>query len=176
MHIISENNESNPRDPKKDKDKVVDSLSFSILKQKDYTTALTRKLNRQPRIYANKIDLDDDVTETFLFPKAKTKEDIFQESQERVFQHIETIIQSQNDTFNDSFREIDEMSQENEEHLERIEKYLEKLKAKIMKKRIKSQNPIKDQSNESKKQKKKKECPRNQRADSLLQLNISQLK
>ena len=134
--ITGENEEIDIGRPKPDKNKIIDSAYFSVLKRTDYTTPLTRKLNGQPRIYANKFDIDQNIgPDSFLFSKTKTKDDLFQESQERVKHHIETIIQSQNDTFNDSFREIDEMSQENEDHLEKIEKYLQKLKTKILKRR-----------------------------------------
>lgn len=174
---INGEDEINIQNPKSKKDKV-DSFYYSILDQKDYTTPLTRRFNRQPRIYANKIDFDqDNDKESFLFSKTKTKDDLFQESQERVMHRIETIIQSQNSTFNDSFREIDEMSQENEDHLEKIEKYLEKLKAKIMKRRISQQKENTTKASKSKgPAQKKASTNRNQRADSLMQLNQEQLK
>ena len=71
---------------------------------------------------------------------------------------------------------IHEMSQENEDHLEKIEKYLQKLKTKILKRRQIKQTQTNKESNEKHKTDKKKECSRNQRADNLMELNQEQLK
>ncbi|KAK8900568.1 hypothetical protein M9Y10_002896 [Tritrichomonas musculus] len=174
--LVNQSEDLNEESIKLDKNKPIVYSHFNILPKADFTTPLTRKFNNQPRIYADIKGIEQDYdTESFLFSKAKTKDDLFQESQERVLQHLENIIQSQNDTFNDSFREIDQMSQENEEHLEKIEKYLEKLKKKMLKKRKFQQKPKIIENPDHQKPAPKISNSQNQRANNLIKLNQKQL-
>lgn len=109
------------RDPQFDNNKRKEEIdSFT----KSTTTPLTRVCNRMPRIMADQF--------TFI----NNDENLFKESQERVINHLNDMISSQRDVYEDSIRKIDEISQENDEKIEKLEKSLIKLK-KIISKRKK---------------------------------------
>ena len=111
-----------------------DSESIRFDYVKDFTTPMTRKFNIQPRIYAEPLGIGS---------IGITSHDLFKDSQERVKSHLDIIISSQQNTLEDSLREVDFMSQENEERLEKIERGLKKLKKMIRKSSQKQNEKLK---------------------------------